>query len=100
MDFFFTFIFFTSSQFDKNPIVLIPGLYGSNLYATYNNISNAPWYCPKKMKNEFIFSFLITTPLFENVIERAKNVHNAVNAMIISKNFPLRGTKPRITGMI
>lgn len=55
MRFFLFFTIFINSKLDKNPVVLIPGLYGSNLYVTYNNVSDIPWYCPKKMNNELLF---------------------------------------------
>lgn len=66
MLFFFTFILISLSKSDKTPIILVPGLYGSNLYATYNNINDIPWYCPKKMDEEILFinAKFVVPPLY------------------------------------
>ena len=39
----------------KKPIVLVPGLYGSNLYVSYDKNVNVPWYCPKTMEDELLW---------------------------------------------
>lgn len=38
-----------------NPAILVPGLYGSNLYVTYESQINIPWYCPKRMDDELLW---------------------------------------------
>lgn len=51
---------------DHSPIVILPGLYGSNLYATYDHPAGLPWYCQQKMDDELMFlrvKFLIP-PLY------------------------------------
>lgn len=40
---------------NKKPVVLMPGLYGSNLYVSYDKNTKVPWYCPKKMKDEVLW---------------------------------------------
>lgn len=39
----------------KSPIVLTPGLYGTNLYVNYSKGTEVPWYCPKSMNDELIW---------------------------------------------
>lgn len=36
------------------PILLLPGIYGSNLYATYDNFAKH-WYCPKKQEHNIFW---------------------------------------------
>ncbi|KAK8836579.1 hypothetical protein M9Y10_037513 [Tritrichomonas musculus] len=35
----------------KNPVILLPPFYGTNLYVTYNQ-TNLPWYCKQKENNK------------------------------------------------
>lgn len=39
----------------KSPIVLTPGLYGTNLYVNYSKGTPVPWYCPSSMHDELIW---------------------------------------------
>jgi len=48
------FLLFSPLCFSLRPVILIPGLYGSNLYATYDDFSRH-WYCPKKLNNDIIW---------------------------------------------
>lgn len=55
----------------EKPIVLVPGLYGSNLYVSYNRKTKVPWYCPKTMDDELLWiraKYVI--PPFINCIAR------------------------------
>ena len=52
------------------PLILLPGLYGSNLYATYNSFSKH-WYCSKELKNEIFWVNLkyIVPPTYNCLFE-------------------------------
>lgn len=100
MIFFFT--FFSSSSLNKNPIVLVPGLYGSNLYAKYEKVPNIPWYCPKKMDDELLYihaKFLIP-PLYNCIAylsqtiydNESRQVHNLPNVKIGVRDFGGEGS--------
>ena len=55
----------------KKPIILVPGLYGSNLYVSYDKKAQVPWYCPKRMDDELLWirtKYII--PPFINCIAR------------------------------
>lgn len=45
----------SSFSLDKSPVILVPGLFGSTLYATYDNIRNIPFYCPRKLSDELFW---------------------------------------------
>lgn len=49
------FISFVSS---KKPIVLIPGMYGSNLYANFTD-ANLPWLCPRSGQNQLVWGNIL-----------------------------------------
>lgn len=51
----FAFVFFISSELSKSPIILLPGVYGTNLHATYENTTKVPSYCPKEMNDELLW---------------------------------------------
>lgn len=38
----------------RNPIILLPPFYGTNLWVTYNN-SNLPWYCSKSANDSLLW---------------------------------------------
>lgn len=38
----------------KNPVILLPPFYGTNLWATYNQ-TNLPWYCDKKQDDKLLW---------------------------------------------
>ncbi|KAK8892808.1 hypothetical protein M9Y10_030056 [Tritrichomonas musculus] len=38
----------------RNPVVLLPPFFGSNLWITYNN-TNLPWYCPKSENDKLLW---------------------------------------------
>ena len=42
------------------PVIILPPLYGSNLYVSYNK-TDLPWYCPSEMDNELLW---VDTKLF------------------------------------
>lgn len=78
-----------SSFSTKNPVVLIPGLFGSNLYISYDDDVKVPWFCPKKMNDELLWisTKLVLPPFtncicylselqFDNETQRMKNYHN------------------------
>lgn len=44
-----------SSSFKKSPLIIVPGLFGSTLYTTYENISNIPFYCPRQLSDELFW---------------------------------------------
>lgn len=44
-----------SSESKRKPVVLVPGLYGSNLYVSYDKSVHVPWYCPKSMEDELLW---------------------------------------------
>ena len=48
-------VLFIKADFNKKPVVLVPGLYGSNLYVSYDEKAKVPWYCPKKADNELLW---------------------------------------------
>ena len=39
----------------EKPIVIIPPLYGSNLYVTYQNVTDLPFYCPQSISNKIFW---------------------------------------------
>lgn len=43
------------SSFKRSPIIIVPGLFGSTLYATYENMTNIPFYCPRELSNELFW---------------------------------------------
>ncbi|OHT04666.1 lcat-prov protein [Tritrichomonas foetus] len=70
----------------KNPIVLLPPLYGTHLFATYNK-TDIPWYCPKTMNDELLWVsskfivppfynclVLLTQGTFDNETNQIKNL--------------------------
>lgn len=61
------FVLFTSCF---KPVILIPALYGTNLYVTYKNIK-LPWYCPKSMDDELIWlnKKYIVPPLYNCLLQ-------------------------------
>lgn len=38
----------------RNPVILLPPFYGTNLYVTYNN-TNLPWYCSKSENDSLLW---------------------------------------------
>ena len=53
----------------KDPIILIPGLYSSNLIATYNQLYKKKWYCPSSMNlTLFWLDYRYTIPPFFNCL--------------------------------
>lgn len=69
--FIFALFFFSAPQTEKTPIILLPGLYGTNLYASYTSKTKVPWYCPSSMDDELVWvgaKFLI--PPFFNCLAR------------------------------
>ncbi|EAX94083.1 Lecithin:cholesterol acyltransferase family protein [Trichomonas vaginalis G3] len=46
--------FFISISLSKKPVILIPGMYGSNLYANYTD-AHLQWFCPKSGEDELIW---------------------------------------------
>lgn len=46
---------FIEAQSTKKPIILLPGLYGTNLYVSYDENVKVPWYCPKRMDDELLW---------------------------------------------
>ena len=46
----FSFFFFLS--FSQKPIIIVPPLYGTNLYVTYQNFTELPFYCPQSITNK------------------------------------------------
>ena len=49
------FAFFFSFVTSKNPVILLPGLYGSTLHATYAKGYSEHWYCPSKMDDQLFW---------------------------------------------
>lgn len=47
--------FFASFALSLKPIVLIPPLYGSNLYVTYQNVSGLHSYCTQKVSDKLLW---------------------------------------------
>lgn len=48
------FFFLFATSFSKNPIVLLPPFYGSNLWVTYNK-TDLPWTCPKSENDTLLW---------------------------------------------
>ena len=46
---------FTFSCYSLNPIIIVPMMYGTNLYATYENANNLRWYCPKRQDHDLLW---------------------------------------------
>lgn len=82
---------------NKKPIVLLPGLYGSNLYVSYNENVKVPWYCPKRMDDELLWIrtklllppflncvALLTQVTFDN---ESKKIHNLPGVNMTVKDF-------------
>lgn len=38
----------------RNPVILLPPFFGTNLWTTYNN-TNLPWYCPKSQNDTLLW---------------------------------------------
>lgn len=47
-------VFFSFFLFYRNPVILLPPFYGTNLWVTYNN-SNLPWYCSKSENDKLLW---------------------------------------------
>lgn len=59
------------------PVILLPPLYGTNLHATYHNIS-LPWYCPKSMNDNLIWidpKYLVP-PLYNCILDLLHAFYN------------------------
>ncbi|KAK8871332.1 hypothetical protein M9Y10_007052 [Tritrichomonas musculus] len=89
MVFFFLHTLFAISISAKNPVLLVPGLFGSNLYISYDEDVDVPWFCPKKMNDELLWisTKLVLPPFincitylselkFDNETQKLKNYHN------------------------
>ena len=98
----FLFTFALLAIANKKPVVLLPGLYGSNLHVSYGKNVKVPWYCPKKMDDEFLwirakFLFppfinciaLLTQNEFDNDTQKLKSIPG-VNISV--KNFGGKGS--------
>ncbi|KAK8888131.1 hypothetical protein M9Y10_039193 [Tritrichomonas musculus] len=94
----FTFLFtlFIKSEI-LNPVILVPGLYGSNLYVTYGPEIEVPWYCPKQMDDELLWigskfiipplmncACIVSTTKFDN---ETNQVHNQPGVSINVHDF-------------
>lgn len=88
---------FIGSETNPNPIVLVPGLYGSNLYVTYGPEIEMPWYCPKRMDDELLWiggkfilppfincACLVSTTQFDN---KTNQVHDHPGVSINVHDF-------------
>ena len=49
------FLFLLSKGYSKNPIIIVPMMYGTNLYVTYDHADQLSWYCPKHEDHELIW---------------------------------------------
>ncbi|KAK8900669.1 hypothetical protein M9Y10_002999 [Tritrichomonas musculus] len=97
MLFLFTLTFLVGPISYKKPVILLPGLYGSSLYVSYNEKAHVPWYCPKRMDDELLWirtKFLI--PPFLNCMalltqltfdNETQQVHNLEGVNITVKDF-------------
>jgi len=75
----------TSVVLSLRPMILLPGLYGSNLYATTQDYSKH-WYCPSKMKNELFwvgYKFVIP-PLYNCLFEMLRADYDESTDRVIS----------------
>ena len=80
------FVFLIYSVISLRPIVLIPGLYGSNLKATYDNFAKH-WYCPKKMENDLFwvaYKFAIP-PVYNCLFEMLQGHYDGDTNMVTSQ---------------
>ena len=86
----------------RKPIVLVPGLYGSNLYVTYDKNIHVPWYCPKSMEDELLWiPTKLVLPPFINCIcylsqcefdNNTNSIHSIDNVNITVKDFGKRSS--------
>lgn len=75
---FFAFFYYSLAESEKNPIILLPGLYGTNLYATYSKNAKVPWYCPKSMDDELLWvgAKFLFPPLFNCLAHALQTRYN------------------------
>jgi len=70
----------------KTPIVLLPGLYGSALTATYEKGYAKHWYCPKKQDNDLFWVNLkyVVPPTFNCLFEMLSGYYDEAKDMVTS----------------
>lgn len=86
-----------STNFTNNPVVLVPGLFGTNLYISYDEKVNVPCFCPKKMNDELLWipTKLVLPPFLNcvaylsqtNFDNETQTLHNRHNVNITVKDF-------------
>ena len=79
------------------PIVILPPLYGSNLYVTYKNLTDLRFYCPNKITNKMLWvnPKFIVPPLYNCLFqlmqvfwdEEKQNFKSRTNTTIFVKDF-------------
>jgi len=80
-----------------SPMVLLPPLYGSNLYVTYKNDSSLKFYCPKKITNKMLWvnPMFVVPPMFNCLFqlmqvywdEEMQNFKSRPNTTIFVRDF-------------
>jgi len=76
-----------STSIKNKPIVLLPGLYGSQLYGTYGEEVPEHWYCPKTMNDEpvWIDAKLAIPPVYNCLFEILCGYYNETTKSVTSK---------------
>ncbi|KAH0791836.1 Lecithin:cholesterol acyltransferase family protein [Histomonas meleagridis] len=77
---------FVTLAFSNKPIILVPPLYGSNLWVTYDQM-DANWYCPDKMSDTVIWvnPKLVVPPMYNCLFQMLQLYWDNDNNKIISK---------------
>ena len=73
------------------PTILVPGLYGSNLYATYKSFSKH-WYCPHKIEKELMWANIkyLVPPRYNCLFEAMSVKYDEkTNTMISEDNIQM-----------
>lgn len=71
---------------ELNPVILMPGLYGSQLYASYDNFARH-WYCPKKLDDDLLWvdAKYVIPPLYNCLFEMLSGYYNPETGNIESQ---------------
>ena len=81
------FLLYTQLILSRSPIILIPGLYGSNLKATYEKGFAKHWYCSSKLNQDLVWVNLkyIIPPLYNCLFEMIKAHYDDETKQITSQ---------------
>ena len=91
------FSLFLSVSFSKRPVILIPGMYGSNLHATYHD-ANLEWFCPKDAEDILVWGnpLRLIKPYYKCTLGLLKEFYNFTSNDLI--RFPNISIGPKYFG--